>query len=235
MGREIAALALGPIAVLPDHQKQGIGGELIRYGHTLGRREGAELAFLCGHPSYYPRHGYVPCAGLAKIKIDINRLPTPQRELHCMPVQADDVPWLSERWAIAWDGVDFAWSWGADLREWMLPGLNTVVWWTSDGRRAGYVCKFGVRAGHGLVLAENPELVPEVLARAKLETLQQHPAGGLARNGLDPEWSATNVERHDAVMACALRDNVLGPVLQTLDSGERLPGFTLFPLPFLLC
>ena len=235
MGRYVASLALGPIAVLPERQGQGIGGELIRYGHALGRREGAELAFLHGHPSYYPRHGYVRCAGLARIQIEIDRLPAPRRELRCMPVQDDDVRWLSERWSAEWDGVDFAWSWGTDPGEWTLRGLSTVVWWTGKGRRAGYVCKFGVCAGHGLVLAEDAELVPEILARARLETLQQHPAGWLARNGLDPAWSDARVERNDAVMACELRDGVLDPVLRALESGERLPGFALFPLPFLLC
>ncbi len=56
----VDALALGPVAVLPEWQRQGIGGQLIRAGLERGRALGYGAVILIGHPSYYPRFGFVP-------------------------------------------------------------------------------------------------------------------------------------------------------------------------------
>ncbi len=60
----IAALALGPVAVLPDRQGEGIGSALI--GEALSRcaSAGHRIVALVGHPGYYPRFGF--SAGLAE-------------------------------------------------------------------------------------------------------------------------------------------------------------------------
>lgn len=52
--------ALGPVAVLPDCQRQGIGDALIRAGLTICRAQGYGLAIVLGHASYYPRFGFQP-------------------------------------------------------------------------------------------------------------------------------------------------------------------------------
>lgn len=54
------SLSLGPVAVLPEYQKQGIGGELIRTGHVAAKKLGFDSVILLGHPEYYPRFGYQP-------------------------------------------------------------------------------------------------------------------------------------------------------------------------------
>ena len=54
------AAGLGPIAVLPDYQKQGIGGELINVGIHLCRKAGYRIMIVLGHPTYYPRFGFQP-------------------------------------------------------------------------------------------------------------------------------------------------------------------------------
>ena len=57
-------LALGPIAVDPAYQRQGIGGQLIRSGLREVQAAGYGLLFLVGHPSYYPRFGFRPAQPL---------------------------------------------------------------------------------------------------------------------------------------------------------------------------
>ncbi len=52
------ALALAPIAVLPNQQRQGIGSCLIEAGHECARREGWDAIFVLGEPAYYSRFGY---------------------------------------------------------------------------------------------------------------------------------------------------------------------------------
>lgn len=55
-----AVAALGPVAVTPDHQRQGIGDALIRAGLDICRAQGYGLAIVLGHASYYPRFGFRP-------------------------------------------------------------------------------------------------------------------------------------------------------------------------------
>lgn len=52
------ALGLGPIAVEPAHQGQGIGGELLHAVIDKAQRTDYTLIALLGHPSYYPRFGF---------------------------------------------------------------------------------------------------------------------------------------------------------------------------------
>jgi len=57
-GAQHLGLTLGPIAVAPAHQGQGIGGQLIQAAHQAGRTLGYPFVVLLGHPGYYPRFGY---------------------------------------------------------------------------------------------------------------------------------------------------------------------------------
>ena len=56
--RTIPAAALAPMAVLPEHQRRGIGSALIRRGLELCREHGCSAVVVVGHPDYYPRFGF---------------------------------------------------------------------------------------------------------------------------------------------------------------------------------
>jgi putative acetyltransferase len=49
---------LGPISVLPEFQKQGIGKSLIREGLSSLKSLGAKGCVLVGDPNYYERSGF---------------------------------------------------------------------------------------------------------------------------------------------------------------------------------
>jgi len=55
---------LAPLAVVPDAQKQGVGGKLIEYGLQVLLESGVDLVFVLGHPKYYPRYGFKPAGNL---------------------------------------------------------------------------------------------------------------------------------------------------------------------------
>jgi putative acetyltransferase len=55
-------LGLGPIAVLPEHQRHGVGSLLIRAGLSECASRGAVAIVVLGHPSYYPRFGFQPAS-----------------------------------------------------------------------------------------------------------------------------------------------------------------------------
>lgn len=49
---------LGPVAVRPDRQRQGIGTELIETGIARLREIGSAGCIVVGDPAYYPRFGF---------------------------------------------------------------------------------------------------------------------------------------------------------------------------------
>lgn len=57
--RAAPALALAPMAVLPEYQNQGIGTALIKYGLEEAGRAGHKIVVVVGHPEYYPRFGFI--------------------------------------------------------------------------------------------------------------------------------------------------------------------------------
>jgi len=235
MGETVRALMVGPVAVVPERQRTGIGGQMLRFGHDLGRREGFALAFLYGHPSYYPRHGYRACFGFGKVSIDADKLPPATRTFRRLPVRPADVPWLVQRYEVEWADVDFAILWGSTIGDWALPCLNTVMWWTEDGRRAAYAVDKPGKNRCQMLLADDPDLARDVIATIRPDTLSHHPSGWLAREVLDPTWSTAQAEASDAAMALELQDGALQSYLRARETGERPPGCVVGPLPFLAC
>ena len=55
-------LALAPLAVLPEYQKQGIGKKLIKEGHKIAKKLGYHYSIVLGSEKYYPKSGYVPAS-----------------------------------------------------------------------------------------------------------------------------------------------------------------------------
>lgn len=56
------AVALGPLAVHPNWQNQGIGGQLTKAGLAACQELGHVRLIVLGHPNYYPRFGFVPAS-----------------------------------------------------------------------------------------------------------------------------------------------------------------------------
>jgi putative acetyltransferase len=61
---ELTIAALGPMAVLPGFQSQGIGSQLVRAGLNYVRELGYKIVIVLGHPTYYPRFGFKPAQPL---------------------------------------------------------------------------------------------------------------------------------------------------------------------------
>ena len=63
-GRDEDWYGLGPLAVLPRSQGQGIGAALVEAGLSVLRRKGARGCVVLGEPAYYGRFGFAQDAGL---------------------------------------------------------------------------------------------------------------------------------------------------------------------------
>jgi putative acetyltransferase len=58
--RHPRALGLGPMAVSPHFQRQGVGSRLVECGLEECRRLGYHAVVVVGHPEFYPRFGFRP-------------------------------------------------------------------------------------------------------------------------------------------------------------------------------
>jgi putative acetyltransferase len=52
------ALALGPVAVLPEYRRRGIASQLIREGIARSEAAGWAAIFVLGDPAFYRRFGF---------------------------------------------------------------------------------------------------------------------------------------------------------------------------------
>ncbi|NNE40360.1 MAG: N-acetyltransferase [Marinicaulis sp.] len=55
-------LGLGPLAVAPDHQNQGVGAMLVTESLKACQENGALLIAVLGDPAYYSRFGFEPAS-----------------------------------------------------------------------------------------------------------------------------------------------------------------------------
>ena len=56
-GHRHEVLSLGPIAVLPAFQRQGVGRKLIEHARAAAQEAGYRAILLCGDPAYYSKNG----------------------------------------------------------------------------------------------------------------------------------------------------------------------------------
>ena len=86
-GSETDIGMIGPVAVLPERQRRGIGGALM--SAAIAAATARELPMICllGHPTYYPRFGFEPARAAG--------------------IQPPDASWPDEAWMVlrlpAWD------------------------------------------------------------------------------------------------------------------------------------
>lgn len=59
---EVNGAALGPMAVLPAYQRQGIGSELVEAGNRRLEESGCPFIIVVGHAHFYPRFGFRPAS-----------------------------------------------------------------------------------------------------------------------------------------------------------------------------
>lgn len=59
VGRNVKAALLGPLAVAPTWQRQGIGSAIVNAGLQRLKEAAVNLVCVLGDPAYYGRHGFV--------------------------------------------------------------------------------------------------------------------------------------------------------------------------------
>lgn len=59
---DLKLMGLAPMAVSPDHQKQGVGSALVHAGLEKCGQMGFVGVVVLGYPEYYPRFGFSPAS-----------------------------------------------------------------------------------------------------------------------------------------------------------------------------
>lgn len=53
-------VVVGPLSVLPDYQRKGVGKALLNEGNRIAKELGYKYSMVLGSEKYYPKFGYVP-------------------------------------------------------------------------------------------------------------------------------------------------------------------------------
>jgi len=56
---KISVLNFGPLSVLPDYQRKGVGSALMNYSIVCAKKLGYGAILFFGRPEYYPRFGFL--------------------------------------------------------------------------------------------------------------------------------------------------------------------------------
>lgn len=127
-GKEVKGAVLGPIAVEPSLQKQGIGGQLLEEGHKLLKEKGFDLALLCGHPEYYPKFGYQKGTfGFTCTTVTSKQSVNAKKTLSERPVAPNDLQWIRSMWPKVHNEDRIALYPGDSLMDWVNHGNTTTA------------------------------------------------------------------------------------------------------------
>ncbi len=59
---DVIGVGLAPLAVLPEHQRRGVGSRLVDAGTARLRDAACPFVIVLGHAKYYPRFGFTPAS-----------------------------------------------------------------------------------------------------------------------------------------------------------------------------
>lgn len=236
----VRAALLGPLTVRPDFQRQGIGGQLLNFAHARLQERDFQMAFLWGHPAYYPRFGYLPqMFGKCLLRLsrqDVQILPA---EISECPVQPADLPDLEVMWQYWFADVDLAVCPGNSLVDWVSHSVNIRTSTIRiNGKVRGFV-RYPVTQPEKprLFLASDANATTILLGWLKQKItnplvteleLPVHPAARATRNWLIypviPE-----IERWEACMIkiLDLQSQPVKDYCQAVSRGERQPGLPI--------
>jgi predicted N-acetyltransferase YhbS len=123
--KPVRAALLGPLTVRPDFQRQGLGGQLLNYAHERLQERGFQMAFLWGHPAYYPRFGYLPrMFGKCLVRLSRQDVQIVNAEISERSVQPSDLAELEAMWHVWFAEVDLAILPGKSLADWISHSVN---------------------------------------------------------------------------------------------------------------
>jgi putative acetyltransferase len=241
-GEEVRAVSLGPIAVDPSLQRMGIGTRLILEGHKRAEHKGYAFSFLLGHPSYYPRFGYLTnMFGQCGLEVRTHDIPALHQTLGERLVQPDDVGRLASMWRAWFEDVDLALDPGESVLDWLSHAeeiMTLIV--ESDGEGIGYLRYLKRRPTRvKMFLAKDQASVSLVLGHllSKFKSNEVHrvllplqPGSEAVKTWFRLPYEP-RVTTSEAAMIKVLdgRNQAITTYCESVISGSRQPGLVIWP------
>ncbi|MFS8501989.1 MAG: N-acetyltransferase [Caldicoprobacter sp.] len=245
LGQEQLGVVLGPVAVMPEFQRKGIGSMLIEEGYRKAREKGFAFSLLCGHPNYYPRFGYkTGMFSLSGTKVNINVENFNGEGFMDRPVNEQDISWLVEAWKNQHGTDALALFPGDNITEWSNHGLKcrcSVV--IKNDRILGYVRYVRSNILNIKELLAKDEDIPDILAylaskeysKAQGEMHVALPAEKL-QISLGNSHNFEVVDRRTSSQAFMIKvldqDSPIASYCERVEKGLLKPGIIVFPVMF---
>jgi predicted N-acetyltransferase YhbS len=233
---QVPMVNLAPVGILPSHQGKGIGGDLIREGLARAKEKGYSACFLLGHPTYYPRFGFVPHA-YSHSRILVN-LPSSEHISGAVirPFVAADVKPAMDLWQHQERQVRFSLMPDQELSGWLSVHPAASTWVLEQDGLLNGVVRF---------LPQGKDRIMFLIARDHESAIQLVRSTGGDTNGislpLDPENPLTRAWFPDAqaefycpaaAMMVSLNSVTVDHYLHTLTAGAMKAGRVLWPVEF---
>lgn len=242
-GEAMTAVSLGPIAVHPAFQKQGIGIMLMEEGHRRAKAKEHAFAFLLGHPSYYPKVGYmVGMFGKCQLTVSVKHIMRIAEGVEERLIQSEDIQTYTAMWNDWFHDVDLALFPGNSLVDWVTHTEEiksyTMVY---DGQVIGYLRYEKLNpANVKMFLAKDRHATELLLAhvRSKLGESQEtqqinlplHPDSQAVKDYLTLPYEV-DINPWDAAMIKILdpENTTITGYCQEVRDGKRRQGLLIYP------
>jgi len=220
-GRPLKGVNLAPLAIHPDFQRQGIGGDLMRRGHDIAQKKNYHFSMLLGHPTYYPKFGYqTGVYGVSSVTVKTASLS--EMVLETEKPLVEDIPELANLHRMNEKAVNLSIVPENNLAEWMSPDKTIpCTVYRHDGEIVGYTR--GTGEDVRLFLAKDEAtargIAKHLAGDAAEITLPLHPES-LCANAFDDKPTVT---AWDAGMVCPLNDySPILDYLKTIENGQSV-------------
>lgn len=242
-GEWLSAVALSPMAVHPDFQREGIGSRLIEEGHRRATIKGHSFSFVLGHPHYYPRFGYRQgMFGSCYLSVDLGQIEDMPGTLAERRVEAADVPLLADLWLEWYGDCDLAVYPGETLMNWISPDRGTISSVVqADDRIVGYI-RYKSEAPHRLLMFLGRTVQDTLLLlsyckqKAKGQTeliLPLHPRShNVQRQITVPFQEHLSVWEAGMIKILDKNQPLIVSYCNEVSAGERPPGVLQWPVEF---
>lgn len=233
MGKQVYAVLLAPLGVLPEFQGQGIGAELMHAGHSAAQKHDIHLGMLLGHDTYYPRFGYrIDAFGDSKLSAYVERSEVSLKLTTRAPLPSD-IPALMALWEHEEGAVDFAMHPEPRLADWLsLYQSRGSQVYVQDDTVVGYVR--GLPNSLKVFMAQNGDV-----ARAMVADLGDDQSINLPLHPLSKSAAAFDTDAEatawSAGMAIGLSDEgtaLLNRYFAAVAAGERPAGRPIWNTAF---
>lgn len=238
LGEIITGVLLGPIAVLPEYQKLGIGRKLIEKGHKTAKNKGYEFSLLCGHPSYYPKFGYIQkvfSIGGTEIKTHNKKV---SNNLSKRPLRIEDVPVISRWQKNIRQNDTLSILFDDDIMEYhsYAPTIESLII-TKDHIPICFLRRYFDNKYKLKILLFEEEYLNEILQFIKEDSssnkalIIDHPFEIFRKLLSDKNYIVTDKRAaHAAFMICPLNDNsIINSYCHKVLDGKISPGVISYP------